>query len=214
MWRVGGGRSEWRGSAGGSPASRPPANHRWSSWGGSKLLITNLAHCKEIWIYVFPGKELRGLSPNFHFRVSVSDLYTLFPRRRPTYFPAAEWADRSEEYIWIAQRNINVGIGTVAAQFLSWEYFFRISVLCLCSAELVQIPIPYWLRVSAVKVSTEGKPAYIDSTVACDRFFFSFFCFFWTNQNLYFLLCFTIVCVCGKRRVSYNLSTLTGHFAE
>ncbi len=29
-------------------------------------------HCKEIWIYVFPGKELRGLSPNFHIHVSVS----------------------------------------------------------------------------------------------------------------------------------------------
>ncbi len=32
-------------------------------------------HCKEIWIYVFPEKELRGLSPNFHIHVSVSDLY-------------------------------------------------------------------------------------------------------------------------------------------
>jgi hypothetical protein len=26
-------------------------------------------------IYVFPEKELRGLSPNFHSHVSVSDLY-------------------------------------------------------------------------------------------------------------------------------------------
>jgi hypothetical protein len=32
-------------------------------------------HCKEIWIYVFPKKELRGLSPNFHIHGSVSDLY-------------------------------------------------------------------------------------------------------------------------------------------
>ncbi len=35
-------------------------------------------HCKEISIYVFPDKELRGLSPNFHIHqihVSVSDLY-------------------------------------------------------------------------------------------------------------------------------------------
>jgi hypothetical protein len=31
-------------------------------------------HCKEIWIYVFPEKELRGLSPNFYIYVSVSDL--------------------------------------------------------------------------------------------------------------------------------------------
>jgi len=31
-------------------------------------------------IYVFPEKELRGLSPNFHIHVSVSDLYTGIPR--------------------------------------------------------------------------------------------------------------------------------------
>ncbi len=45
-------------------------------------------HCKEIWIYVFPEKELRGLSPIFHIHVSVSDLYipTFDP---PTYSPAA-----------------------------------------------------------------------------------------------------------------------------
>ncbi len=38
-------------------------------------------HCKEIWIYVFPEKELRGLSPNFHIYVSVSDPYI------PTFSP-------------------------------------------------------------------------------------------------------------------------------
>jgi hypothetical protein len=36
-------------------------------------------HCSENPIYFFPEKELRGLSPNFHIRVSVSDLYTVFP---------------------------------------------------------------------------------------------------------------------------------------
>ncbi len=34
-------------------------------------------HCKENPIYVFPGKKLRGLSPNFHIHASVSDLYIL-----------------------------------------------------------------------------------------------------------------------------------------
>ncbi len=33
------------------------------------------AHCNENPIYVLPEKELRGLSPNFHIHVSVSDLY-------------------------------------------------------------------------------------------------------------------------------------------
>ncbi len=32
-------------------------------------------HCEEIPIYVFLFWELRGLSPNFHVHVSVSDLY-------------------------------------------------------------------------------------------------------------------------------------------
>ncbi len=42
---------------------------------------TGMVHCKEIWIYVFPEKELRGLSPNVHIHVSVSDLYI------PTFGP-------------------------------------------------------------------------------------------------------------------------------
>jgi hypothetical protein len=41
-------------------------------------------HCNENLIYVFPEKELRGLSPNFHIRVSVSDLY--IPRIVPHIF--------------------------------------------------------------------------------------------------------------------------------
>jgi|LakMenE01Jun11ns_1017448.scaffolds.fasta_scaffold9824007_1 hypothetical protein len=32
-------------------------------------------HCKEILImYILPVRELRGLSPNFHIHLSVSDL--------------------------------------------------------------------------------------------------------------------------------------------
>ena len=34
-------------------------------------------HCNENSIDVFPEKELRSLSPNFHIHVSVSDLYIL-----------------------------------------------------------------------------------------------------------------------------------------
>ncbi len=32
-------------------------------------------HCNENPIYVFPEKELRCLSPNFHMHVTASDLY-------------------------------------------------------------------------------------------------------------------------------------------
>jgi hypothetical protein len=65
--------------------------NRWMSerpneWMNEKI---NTAHCNENSIYVFLFWELRGLSPNFHIHVSVSDLY--FPRiGLSTYFPAAE----------------------------------------------------------------------------------------------------------------------------
>jgi hypothetical protein len=40
-------------------------------------------HCNENAIYIFLFWELRGLSPNFHIHVSVSDLYI---PRIATYF--------------------------------------------------------------------------------------------------------------------------------
>jgi hypothetical protein len=52
-------------------------------------------------IDVFLFWELRGLSPNFHIHVYVSDLH-------------------------IARRHMDVEIGTVAAQFPEKEYLFQI----------------------------------------------------------------------------------------
>jgi hypothetical protein len=46
--------------------------------------MIDLTHCNENPIYVSPEKELRGLSPNFHVHVSVSDLY--IPRISPHIF--------------------------------------------------------------------------------------------------------------------------------
>jgi hypothetical protein len=48
---------------------------------GKKFLLPMLPHCHEDHIYVFLFWELRGLSPNFHIHVSVSDLNT--PRIGP-----------------------------------------------------------------------------------------------------------------------------------
>jgi hypothetical protein len=39
------------------------------------LTVVQPAHCKEISIYVFLEKELRGLSLSLHSHVSASDLY-------------------------------------------------------------------------------------------------------------------------------------------
>ncbi len=53
----------------------------------SLSLCSTLAHlhCKEDPIYVFPEMKLRGLIPNFHIHVSVSDI----PTDRSTNFAAA-----------------------------------------------------------------------------------------------------------------------------
>ena len=65
-------------------------------------------------MYVFPEKELRGLSSNFHIHVSVRDLY--IPRIDPHIFLQQ---NRQTDFgnIYIAHRHTNVEIGTAARTF-------------------------------------------------------------------------------------------------
>jgi hypothetical protein len=57
-------------------------------------------HCSENPIYEFPEKELRGLSPNFHIHVSVSDLYI------PTIDLPILLQDRSWEFINRSEKHV------------------------------------------------------------------------------------------------------------
>ncbi len=74
-------------------------------------------HCKEISLYVFPEKELGGISPNFHIHVSVSDLYISTPRSVHLFF----WSRIGRPIVGIYK-----SLTDVAAQFIFCECLFRI----------------------------------------------------------------------------------------
>ena len=72
-------------------------------------------HCKEDSNYVFLEIKLRSLVPNAHIHTYSQD--------RSTYFAPAKQADRTGEYI-NRSHIYECRIGTEAAQFPFWEYFF------------------------------------------------------------------------------------------
>jgi hypothetical protein len=87
-------------------------------------------HCKEILIYVFPEKELLGLSPNCHIHVSVSDIHI------PTIGPSIFLQQNRQPTQKHECRN---WVGTV---FLFWEYLFRmfyiVSLQCSFSSPIAK----------------------------------------------------------------------------
>jgi hypothetical protein len=50
----------------------PPPGHLFAHCNPFRRTVV---HCNENPIYVFPEKELSGLSPNYHIQLSVSNLY-------------------------------------------------------------------------------------------------------------------------------------------
>ncbi len=104
------------------PPPPPPQTREGMGGRGPFRKQFNLVHCNENLIYVFPEKELGGLSPNFHIHVSVNDLY------RSTYFPTADEADR------FAHRHIKLGLKP--RNPFSGNICLKFSVLCLCSVAI------------------------------------------------------------------------------
>jgi hypothetical protein len=74
---------------------------------------------------IFPEKELRGHSSNFHIHVSVSDLY-IPTMDLPILLQENMWTNHGN--IQIDHIHLNVEIGTEAVQFSEKEYINGIFV--------------------------------------------------------------------------------------
>jgi hypothetical protein len=87
----------------------------------------------EISKQIFPEKEYRCLSPNFHIHASVRDLYTVFPPS-VCLFCWRKYVDRSWDYINRSQTNEcgNWGWGRAIPRKGIHKWNFR------CSAHLVR----------------------------------------------------------------------------
>jgi hypothetical protein len=82
-------------------------------------------HCNGNSVYIFLSWELRGLSPNFHIHVSVSDLY--IPRIGPHMHFLQQKRQTHRGSIQFALRHMNVEIGTETLIFLFFcEYLLQI----------------------------------------------------------------------------------------
>ena len=88
-------------------------------------------HCNENPIYVFLFWELRGLSPNFHIHVSVSDLYI------PRIGPHISCSRIGGSIVWIYKSLTDTWIWKLRLwprNSFSGNICFKFLVLVLCSA--------------------------------------------------------------------------------
>jgi hypothetical protein len=89
-------------------------------------------HCNENPIYVFLFWELRGVIPNFHIHVSMSDLYI------PSTHISCSRIGRSivGTYKSLTDRHMKVELGLWPRSSFPGNIYFEFSVLVLCSVRL------------------------------------------------------------------------------
>jgi hypothetical protein len=111
-------------------------------------------HCDENPIYVFPEKELRDLSPNFHIHVSVGDLsiprtgYHIFSCSRMGRPIVGIYKSITHTLMWIS--------GLRPRYSFSVNIYLEFSVMCRCSANLCICHLPEILSVSFRGVRQRG----------------------------------------------------------
>ncbi len=89
-----------------------------------------LLHCNGNSAYIFLFWELRGLSPNFHIHVSVSDLY--IPRTGPHISSSRKGRPIMEIYNLLAVKWM-WKLGLRPRYSFSGNICFNFSTFCLCS---------------------------------------------------------------------------------
>jgi hypothetical protein len=96
---------------------------------------TQEVHCNGNSVYIFLFWELRGLSPNFHIHVSVSDLY--IPRIGPHIFSSRKgrpivgiYNSLTDTWMW--------KLGLKPRFSISGYICFKFSAFCLCSVLWIQ----------------------------------------------------------------------------
>ncbi len=111
---------------------------RWARSGAAIQTVdtdTGHLHCKEPIPKIRNKYAQKRNCANLHIHVSVSNLYTVFPRSLCLFCSRKYVADPGN--IKIAHRHLNVKLRTKAAQFLEKEYINGIYVAMYCTNKAV-----------------------------------------------------------------------------
>jgi hypothetical protein len=139
------------------------------------------ANWKDISIYVYPEKELRGLSPNFSIHVSVSDLY--IPTIGSPIFlqqnmqRSQEYINRTQKHEW---RNWDGGRAVPFLGLYVW-IFGVVSLQCSSRKMITELVSRTCLIYTSIKrllcswALYEQKNALANSALCIFRFFRWFF---------------------------------------